>query len=113
MATTYRVTLTFRQLLSATDMLRYDGAFNIERSRAPTVEADDQFVIESLHFTEGRWDSFNVHPLAVETVTVKESDFKLRLAQANGFVAALRLGQELAAQMESGRLGKFWVEGGL
>jgi hypothetical protein len=85
MATIYRVHLTPERLLDASDMLRYDGAFQVTSDPL----GGKSLAIYLINYTEGRWESFGVHTV-VETIDVSEKDYDYDRRRAAGFLNALR-----------------------
>jgi len=109
----YSVYLTAKQMFNAADMLRYDGAFAVEHYPDTGNLGSSigyEWVVRCLRYTEGRWSSFGIQPVRVDSTNLRQSEWDQRAQQATGFVSALRLAQ---AMRKADPHGMFMVEGGL
>lgn len=82
----YKLVISTGQLQYATDMLRYDGAFQVNLQGGNAE-------IEMLSFTPERWASFGVtglHPLVYNAAA---ADYKRNGSEAQGFLRGIRFAQ--------------------
>jgi len=92
----YEVTLPANRLRYATDMLRYDGAYDITVIPANSAQSQTMVRLKLCKLTPGRWKSFNVDiekylPISYK-MPAKEHD--LLYKQAYGFLCGLRFFQK-------------------
>jgi len=85
----YLVTVTKEQLEHASDMLRYDGCYDVRQVDADTLE------LHLTRFTPERWRSFGVGiPKNVFAHKVQEKEHRDHRLQADGFTRGVRYAQK-------------------
>ena len=89
----YILTLPKKHLHYASDMLRYDDAYQIK-----TVGED--YRIEMLQFTPARWESFGVKPPPPLQCNISTTEYHSKFARASGFLAGIRFAQGVLAKDE-------------
>ena len=77
-------------ILKASDMLRYDGAFKAKKL------ADGDWEIETAKFTPERWKSFMTYPVLVTETQVTNREWTECITVSSGFVAGFKMTSELA-----------------
>lgn len=83
----YTLKIKFKDLRSATDMLRYDACY-----KATPVKAEFEngvIELETVDFTQDRWESFGVAPTVVYSEHTPSKQKEELYEQARGFRMAL------------------------
>lgn len=84
----YVLNIPANQLKHATDMLRYDGAFEVR------FRDEDTVMIEMLSFTPGRWESFGVGNLKPIRYQMTAATYRDKIGVSDGFTRGLRFFQQ-------------------
>lgn len=100
---TYVLRVKEKDLEYSTDMLRYDGAFEIRKS-------GDTYEIRTLRFTPERWESFGVSRKHIEAIElgVLKKQYDEYCEEAIGFTKGMRFAQHFLKDKEH----RYLVEGG-
>ncbi|GAJ05310.1 unnamed protein product [marine sediment metagenome] len=84
----YVMEISAQNLKYSTDMLRFDGCYQVESSKDGTL-----FRLYCVGYTPARWASFNAKPTLVRTDRVSAKERSEKCVAASGFVQGLRFAQ--------------------
>jgi hypothetical protein len=105
----YVLKLTERQLMGASDMLRYDGVYDIRCDKKEGI-----CTLDATGYTPGRWRSFGVEPKLLFDHSVTQKEWEYKAAIATGFTQGLRFCQGRLVEEEFKKHGgTMLVEGNL
>lgn len=107
MTTIHFIEVEQRDLLKATDMLRYDSCYNVQRVGHTTYR------LSCMQFTPARWRSFNAVAVETGTVNVTNKVGTELYIQAAGLTTGLRLAQHFVAELPEWQQYRHFVEGKL
>lgn len=101
---TYILKVKEKDLEYSTDMLRYDGAFEIKKD-------GDTYEIRTIRFTPERWESFGVSRKRIEVfeLGVLKKQYDEYCEEAIGFAKGIRFAQRFLKDREHRYLVEDWA----
>lgn len=101
----YTLEMPEKEMMSSTDMLRYDRAYSIRTNKATGVCR-----LETIGYTPERWRSFGVNPPRVVLETkITEKEWEHKGIMASGFTAGLRFCQSRLVKERFVKYGHIWL----
>ena len=89
--TRYILEVPKKRMSYATDMLRFDSAFQIE-------DKGDNYRIYCINYTLERWKSFGVIPTVISSLSMTASEESIFYYKASGFIAGIRFAQNILSE---------------